>query len=156
MIYLDHSATTPVDPRVFDAMRPFLTEQFGNPSSVYRAGQDVRRAVEDSREKIAGLLGAKPKEIVFTSGGTESDNTSVKGVALNRGSGHMIAARKSFLIPWMTFSAIFGPGSDSDCSTCCRSDRRGLTLHLIRTATPSATKIFLCFISASGLPFNFA
>jgi cysteine desulfurase len=68
MIYLDHSATTPVDPRVFEAMKPFLTEQFGNPSSVYRAGQDVRRAVEDAREKIAGLLGAKPREIIFTSG----------------------------------------------------------------------------------------
>jgi cysteine desulfurase len=93
MIYLDHSATTPVDPRVFEAMKPFLTEQFGNPSSVYRAGQDVRRAVEDAREKIAGLLGARPKEIIFTSGGTESDNASIKGVALNRGSGHIITSR---------------------------------------------------------------
>lgn len=93
MIYLDHSATTPVDPRVFEAMRPFLTEQFGNPSSVYRAGQDVRKAVEDAREKIAGLLGAKPREIVFTSGGTESDNTSIKGVALNRGRGHIVTSR---------------------------------------------------------------
>jgi len=93
MIYLDHSATTPVDPRVFEAMRPFLTERFGNPSSVYRAGQDVRRVVEDAREEIAGLLGAKPKEIIFTSGGTESDNASVKGVALNRGSGHIITSK---------------------------------------------------------------
>jgi len=93
MIYLDHSATTPVDPRVFEAMRPFLTEQFSNPSSVYRAGQDVRRVVEDAREEIAGLLGAKPKEIIFTSGGTESDNASVKGVALNRGSGHIITSK---------------------------------------------------------------
>jgi len=93
MIYLDHSATTPVDPRVFEAMKPFLTERFGNPSSVYRAGQDVRRDVEDAREKIAGLLGAKPREIIFTSGGTESDNASVKGVALNRGSGHIITSK---------------------------------------------------------------
>ncbi len=93
MIYLDHSATTPVDPRVFEAMKPFLTEQFGNPSSVYRAGQDVRWAVEDAREKIAGLLGAKPREIIFTSGGTESDNTSIKGVALNRGNGHIVTSR---------------------------------------------------------------
>jgi cysteine desulfurase len=92
MIYLDHSATTPVDPRVFEAMKPFLTDHFGNPSSVYRAGQDVRRAVEDAREKIAGLLGARPREVIFTSGGTESDNASVKGVALNRGSGHIITS----------------------------------------------------------------
>jgi cysteine desulfurase len=92
MIYLDHSATTPVDPRVFEAMKPFLADQFGNPSSIYRAGQDVRRVVEDAREKIAALLNAKPKEVVFTSGGTESDNTSIKGIALNRGKGHIITS----------------------------------------------------------------
>jgi cysteine desulfurase len=73
-------------------MKPFLAEHFGNPSSIYRAGQDVRKVVEDSREKIAKLLGARPKEIIFTSGGTESDNTALKGVALNRGSGHIITS----------------------------------------------------------------
>jgi cysteine desulfurase len=92
MIYLDHSATTPIDSRVFEAMTPYLTERFGNPSSIYRAGQDVRKVVEDAREKIAKLLGAGPKEIIFTSGGTESDNTAIKGVALNRGSGHIITS----------------------------------------------------------------
>jgi cysteine desulfurase len=92
MIYLDHSATTPVDPRVFEAMRPYLTEGFGNPSSIYRAGQDVRMAVEQARERVAVLLGAKPKEIIFTSGGTESDNTAIKGLALKRGSGHIITS----------------------------------------------------------------
>ena len=92
MIYLDHSATTPVDPRVFEAIKPYLVESYGNPSSIYRAGQDVRRAVEDSRERVADLLGAKPREIIFTSGGTESDNTAIKGVALNRGSGHIITS----------------------------------------------------------------
>ncbi len=93
MIYLDHSATTPVDPRVFEAMVPYLTDQFGNPSSVYQAGQNVRRVVEDAREKVAALLGARPKEIIFTSGGTESDNASIKGVALSRGSGHIITSK---------------------------------------------------------------
>lgn len=92
MIYLDHNATTPVDPRVFEAMRPFLTEAWGNPSSIYRAGQDVRKAVEDARETVAGLISAEPREIVFTSGGTESDNTSIKGIALNRGKGHIITS----------------------------------------------------------------
>jgi cysteine desulfurase len=92
MVYLDHSATTPVDPRVFEAIQPYLTESYGNPSSIYRAGQDVRKAVEDAREMVANLLGAKPKEIIFTSGGTESDNTAIKGVALNRGSGHIITS----------------------------------------------------------------
>lgn len=92
MIYLDHSATTPVDSRVFEAMKPYLTEHYGNPSSIYRIGQDVRKAVEDARESVAKLLGAKPKEILFTSGGTESDNTALKGVALNRGGGHIITS----------------------------------------------------------------
>jgi cysteine desulfurase len=92
MIYLDHSATTPVDPRVFEAMKPYLTEYPWNPSSIYRAGQDVRKAVEDAREKMAEILNAQPKEIIFTSGGTESDNTAIKGVALNRGSGHIITS----------------------------------------------------------------
>jgi cysteine desulfurase len=92
MIYLDHSATAPVDSRVFEAMKPFLTSRFGNPSSIYRAGQDVRKDVEDAREKVADLLAAKPKEILFTSGGTESDNTAIKGIALNRGKGHIITS----------------------------------------------------------------
>jgi len=92
MIYLDHNATTPVDPRVFEVMKPYLTEAYGNPSSIYRAGQDVRKAVEDAREMVGRLLNAEPREIIFTSGGTESDNTSIKGVALNRGKGHIITS----------------------------------------------------------------
>lgn len=92
MIYLDHNATTPIDPRVFEAMKPYLTDLFGNPSSIYRAGQDVRKVVEDARDTLAGLLGASPREIYFTSGGTESDNTAIKGIALNRGSGHIITS----------------------------------------------------------------
>lgn len=92
MIYLDHNATTPVDPRVFEAMKPYLTEYYGNPSSIYRAGQDVRKVVEDARDTLAALLGAAPREVYFTSGGTESDNTAIKGIALNRGSGHIITS----------------------------------------------------------------
>jgi cysteine desulfurase len=90
VIYLDHSATTPTDPRVAEAIRPYLAGDFGNPSSIYRAGQDVRRAVDRAREMVAALIGAKPKEIIFTSGGTESDNTAIKGLALKQGKGHLV------------------------------------------------------------------
>src|SRR5690348_2423638 len=79
-IYLDHAAATPLDPRVFEAMRPFLEGQFANPSSLYRAARETRRAVEQSRHSVAAILGAKPTEIVFTSGGTEGDNLAVQGV----------------------------------------------------------------------------
>ena len=80
-VYLDHAATTPVDQRVIEAMLPYFHEAFGNPSSVHAIGQDARRTVEDVRGKIASFLVAKPEEIIFTSGGTESDNTAIKGVA---------------------------------------------------------------------------
>lgn len=79
MIYLDHAATTPLDPRVLAAMMPLLKDQFGNASSVHSLGRKSRVAVEDSRERVAALLGAETSEIVFTSGGTESDNTALKG-----------------------------------------------------------------------------
>ena len=78
MIYLDHNATTPVDPRVAAAMDPYLHERWGNPSSVHAAGRAARRAVEEARTHVAALLGAsEPEEIVFTSGGTESDTLAV-------------------------------------------------------------------------------
>lgn len=80
-IYLDHAATTPLDPRVLDAMLPYLTEKFGNPNSIHAFGREARKAVDESREKIATLLGCRPAEIVFTSGGTESDNLAIRGVA---------------------------------------------------------------------------
>ncbi len=92
MIYLDHSATTPLDSRVLDAMRPYLESDFCNPSSVYRAGQEARRAVEDAREKVAHLIGARPKEIIFTSGGTEANNTAIKGIAGLHRKGHIITS----------------------------------------------------------------
>lgn len=92
MIYFDHSATTPIDERVLDAMMPYLRDRFGNPSSVYRAGQEVRKAVEEAREKVANFIGAKPKEIIFTGGGTEADNIAVKGIAFSKGEGHIITS----------------------------------------------------------------
>lgn len=79
-IYLDHSATTPVDPRVLAAMMPYLTENYGNASSVHLFGQKARAAVDKSRRQIASLIGARPNEIVFTSGGTEANNLGIRGV----------------------------------------------------------------------------
>jgi len=76
-IYLDNAATTPLDPEVFEAMKPFMLEDFGNPSSTHAHGRKVRAAIESSRKKIAELLHCTPGEIIFTSGGTEADNTLI-------------------------------------------------------------------------------
>lgn len=80
-IYLDHAATTPVDPDAAFAMQPFLTERFGNPSSIYQLGQEARAALDRSRASVARVLGCSPSEIIFTSGATESDNLALSGVA---------------------------------------------------------------------------
>ena len=81
VIYLDHSATTPVREEVLQAMLPYFTESFGNPSSIYTLAHESRKAVDDARETISHLLGARMSEVVFTSGGTESDNAALKGIA---------------------------------------------------------------------------
>ncbi len=80
-IYFDYNATTPIDPRVRDAMMPFLGDVFGNPSSVHHVGRQARALLDDARERSADVLGAKPSEIVFTSGGTESNNLAIFGTA---------------------------------------------------------------------------
>jgi cysteine desulfurase len=83
--YFDHNATTPVSPEVFQAIAPMMTEVFGNASSIHDFGQRARQALDDSRRKVAAMIGAKPEEIVFTSGGTEADNMALFGI-----SGHVI------------------------------------------------------------------
>jgi len=80
-IYLDHNATTAVDPAVLDAMLPYFSAEFGNASSIHTPGQRARAAVETAREQVAALVNARPQEIIFTSGGTESDNHAIFGVA---------------------------------------------------------------------------
>ncbi|MGB9122933.1 MAG: aminotransferase class V-fold PLP-dependent enzyme, partial [Candidatus Angelobacter sp.] len=79
-VYLDNNATTPVLPEVFEAMRPFYLEQFGNASSIHHYGQHARAAVEKARAAVAALVNARPAEIVFTSGGTEADNLGIFGL----------------------------------------------------------------------------
>jgi cysteine desulfurase len=90
-IYLDYNATTPIDPEVAAAMRPFLDEHFGNPSSTHWYGIQTKKAVEKARRQVAELLNCKPEEIIFTSGGSESNNYAIKGVAFaNKGKGNHI------------------------------------------------------------------
>ena len=92
-VYLDNAATTPVDQEVLEAMLPFYNAQFGNPNSPHSHGRDVHVAVEDNREAIANAIGAEPSEIIFTSGGTESDNAAIKGVADAMGKNEIITTR---------------------------------------------------------------
>ena len=93
-IYFDHAATTPIDPRVLEAMAPFWSEIYGNPSSIYRVARDSRRAVDEARDSVAERLGAKSSEIVFTASGSESDNAAIKGVAFAHGGrGHIITTQ---------------------------------------------------------------
>ena len=98
-VYLDHSATTPTDPRVVEAMLPYLTEKFGNASSVHFFGQEARAAVDRARREVAALIGARANEIVFVSGGTEANNLAIRGITeggLSRASasakGHVITS----------------------------------------------------------------
>ncbi|OPX70745.1 MAG: putative cysteine desulfurase 2 [Methanoregulaceae archaeon PtaB.Bin108] len=93
-IYMDHAATTPVRPEVMDAMVPFLRESFGNPSSIYSIARESKRVVESARESVAHALGANAQEIFFTSGGTESDNWALKGIASanRKRGGHIITS----------------------------------------------------------------
>jgi cysteine desulfurase len=94
--YLDYAATTPLDPRVLEAMLPFFSGTFGNPSSLHTWGQEAERAVEASRARVAEILGCRPEEILFTSGGSESDNLALRGLALaerlRRGARHILTS----------------------------------------------------------------
>ncbi|MCI0548184.1 MAG: cysteine desulfurase [Candidatus Rokubacteria bacterium] len=92
-VYLDHNASTPVHPEVVAAMLPYFSEQYGNPSSVHAFGREARDGVEAARDRVARFLDVAPGEVVFTSGGTESDNFAIKGVAGARGRGHLVTSR---------------------------------------------------------------
>jgi cysteine desulfurase len=81
MVYLDHSATTPLDPEVLQAMMPYLTSEYGNASSVYGLGQRARQAIDQARDEVAAFYGVAAKEVIFTSGGTEGDNFALRGIA---------------------------------------------------------------------------
>jgi len=93
-IYLDHAATTPVHPKVLEAMLPYFTERYGNPSSIYSIAREARRGLDEARDTVAGILGARATEVIFTGGGSEADNLAIKGVAYaqRKKGNHMITS----------------------------------------------------------------
>ncbi len=111
-VYLDHNASTPVHPDVVAEMLPYFTEIYGNPSSIHAFGREAREGVDLARERIAGFLRVPPQEIVFTSGGTESDNFAVKGLAFARGTGHLITSKVEHHAVLRACQALEGFGFD--------------------------------------------
>jgi cysteine desulfurase len=109
-VYLDHNASTPVHPEVVDAMLPYFSERFGNPSSIHGFGRDAREGMDIARERLAAFLKVGKDEIVFTSGGTESDNLAVKGVAAARGRGHIVTSAVEHHAVLRTCAALEGQG----------------------------------------------
>jgi len=123
-IYLDHNATTPVEPSVLEAMLPFFSGDFGNASSIHTFGQRARAAVETAREQVAALLNARPQEIVFTSGGTESDNHAIFGVFASAAG----AATSSTAIPHIITSSI---EHEAVLNTCQALEKRGVAISYL-------------------------
>ncbi|HEV2499780.1 MAG TPA: cysteine desulfurase family protein [Terriglobia bacterium] len=122
-VYLDHNATTPLAPEVFEAMKPYLLNGFGNASSVHAWGQEARAAVEEARESVAQLLNARPSEIIFTSGGTESDNTALFGAI------EAAAARLAGRKPHLVTTAIEHPAVLNAAQAL---EKRGVTVTFVR------------------------
>jgi len=125
LVYLDHSATTPVRPEVLAAMLPYFANKFGNASSIHRWGYEARQAINDAREKVASLIEASPNEILFTSGGTESDNLAIRGVAHSRKAKgkHLITSQIEHHAVLHTFEALQKEGFEVTFVPC---DKYGL------------------------------
>src|SRR5438309_5502738 len=111
-VYLDHNASTPVHPEVLVEMLPYFAEVFGNPSSIHAFGREARDGLDRARERVARFLRVTPQEIVFTSGGTESDNFAVKGLAYARGKGHLITSKVEHHAVLRTCQALEAQGFD--------------------------------------------
>ena len=114
-VYLDHNASTPVHPEVVAEMLPYFTEVYGNPSSIHAFGREAREGMDLARERVARFLKVSPQEIVFTSGGTESDNFAVKGLAWARGKGHLITSQVEHHAVLRTGQALQAQGFDLTC-----------------------------------------
>ena len=143
MIYLDYNATTPLAPEAGEAMLPYLTRHFGNPSSIHAAGREARAAIDDARDRIARVIGAKPHEIVFTGGGTESDNLAILGLArahIARGR-HVITADTEHHAVLQAFEHL--EKHDGFRVTRLRADRYGrIALDELKAAiTPETTLV---------------
>lgn len=111
-VYLDYNATTPIDPRVLEAMIPYMKEEFGNPSSIHSYGRAGKAALDNSRERVSELIEARPKEIVFTSGGSESNNFAIKGIAflLREKGNHLITTQVEHASVLETFGFLESQG----------------------------------------------
>ena len=135
-IYLDFNATTPISPIVFEAMQPYLTEHFGNPSSNHALGRICAHAVDSAREQVATLLGATPDEIIFTAGGTESNNLAIRGAAQRLHGGHVVSTA-------IEHPAVAAPICQLNgfTSTLCDSDAQGVvSAHAVERAMTPTTK----------------
>jgi cysteine desulfurase len=123
-VYLDHNATTPVDPEVLDAMLPYFSGEYGNASSIHSFGQKARSAVETAREQVAALIGARPQEIIFTSGGTEADNHAIFGIA-EAAAQNQLQPLKSSVRPHVVTTAI---EHEAVLNACQALEMRGLSV----------------------------
>jgi cysteine desulfurase len=131
-VYLDHGSSNPVDPRVLEAMTPYFREHYGNPSSSHSLGQETLEVLEDSREKVAVLIGAKPAEIIFTSGATESINMAIKGAAYrNKSKGDNIV-----------YSAIEHMAVLNTCKYLARQGFRATSIPVDRTGIIDTETLF--------------
>ena len=131
-VYLDHGSSNPVDPRVLEAMTPYFREHYGNPSSSHSLGQEALEVLEDSREKVAVLIGAKPAEIIFTSGATESINMAIKGAAYrNKSKGDNIV-----------YSAIEHMAVLNTCKYLARQGFRATSIPVDRTGIIDTETLF--------------
>lgn len=140
-IYLDHSATTPLDPQVLEAMLPYLSGEFGNPSSLHREGRVARDAVETARAQVASLIGAEPEEIVFTASGTEADNLALIGAVRASGTpGHIVTSSIEHAAILETCRFLAGTGTKI---TYLPVDREGIvsTSSLLRALQSNVTLV---------------
>lgn len=160
--YLDHNATTPVDPRVIDAMLPYLKGPYGNPSSLHRFGRAARDGVERARAQVAALLGAQPQEVIWTSGGTEANNLALKGLCTGKAAGRVLygatehpavmeaaeslardgwvvettAMTADGLIDWPAFTAQCAAGPVRVASVMAANNETGVIQDTSRAASP--------------------
>ena len=169
-VYLDHNASTPVHPEVLAEMLPFFSEQFGNPSSVHGFGREARAGLDLARERVARFLAVAPEEIVFTSGGTESDNLGVKGLAWARGRGHLITSKVEHhavlrACQWLegqgfavTFVGVDGHGmvDPDDVKQAIRSDTIGISIMHANSEVGTVQPVGAigAIARAAGVPFH--
>lgn len=132
MIYLDHAAATPMAPEVFEAMQPFFSGQFYNPSANYMAAQQVRRALDTARADVAAILGARASEIIFTAGGTESDNLAVAGVMQQFADGNVV-------VSGIEHDAVLAPAAQFDCRIASVNEQGMVDLSDLRAKIDDKT-----------------